>query len=130
MRFERLNSSDRLLLEKRIADFLPQKIYDVHAHLFNAEHFVHENLFPMLKGEKLLGMEEYRSAAGEWLPKRSVEGMFFGFPNRGNDRVAINRWMVEQVKKCGGENSRVIALTSPEDNPEKVAAQIRELGMV
>jgi glutamate-1-semialdehyde 2,1-aminomutase len=130
MRFERCNDQDLALITKRIADFLPQQIFDAHAHLFNAQHFVFENLYPMLKPEKLLGIEEYRNAAGEWLPKSSVEGLFFGFPNRGNDRVAINRWMAAEIKKCGGKNSRVLALTSPKDKPDSVAAQISELGLV
>jgi len=130
MKFDRANASDLALVQRRIEDFLPQRIFDAHVHLFNAEHFVFENLYPMLKPEKFLGIEDYRKAAGEWLPNRNVEGLFFGFPNRGNDRVAVNRWMVEQIQICGGENSRVLALASPKDEPQAVADQIRELGMV
>ena len=130
MKFYDCNEADTKLVQARIDDFVPKQVFDAHAHLFNREHFVAENLYPMLKPMTVMGIDDYHKAAGAWLPNRTVEGLFFGFPNKGNDRAAVNRWMVEQIRKCGGTNSRVLALTSPDDKPEAVVAQIKELGMV
>lgn len=116
------------LFRDYLNDFVPKRIFDIHAHLYRASHF--PTIVPALANYPVLGMKDYLGAMARYFPRRAVEGLFFGFPKRGNDRVAINEWMVKEVDKGPGKYSRVLALVSPEDDPAAVAVQIRELGMV
>lgn len=123
-----LNIHDEESLSQ-LGDFVPSRVFDIHAHLFHRSHFIQDNLSVTLRGKGVLGMEEYRSAIQRWLPGRAIEGLFFGFPNRGNDRQKINAWMAAEAKRFSA-NSRALALVSPADDPEDVARQISEFNLV
>lgn len=130
MKFSQCNAADSKLVRERLEGFVPRQVFDAHAHLFDRRHFVADNLYPMLKPVTALPIDDFHRFMSALMPGSAIEGLFFGFPNRGNDRVAVNRWMAEEIRRGGGTNSRVLALTSPEDKPESVMQQIRELGLV
>lgn len=122
--------SDQRLHRENLAAFLPSRIFDLHAHLYYANHFVPANIPPMFKDCTSLGLADYNKVAAQDFPGRPVDGLFFGFPNRGNDRAAINEWIAGEVGRKPGGSSRALALVSPEDNPEAVTRQIQSLGLV
>ena len=72
--------ADAEFFDQYLADFLPDRIFDAHAHLFSHDHFREEGLPPALASmPPRLGLPEYRHYA-EWLhpEARTVGGLFFG----------------------------------------------------
>ena len=121
--------ADRFVGEK-LNGFVPGRVFDVHAHLFHSAHFEQHPLSGPLQGVAQLGMSDYRQAASRWLPRRTMAGLFFGFPSRGNDRAAINRWVAEQLDRDSGSQNRALALVAPNEDPARILDQIRQFGFV
>ena len=112
-----LTPLDHELVEGRLRDFVPSRIYDIHAHLLTPS----QELPPHLR-EEYLGVKEYLAALQQWLPNRPVNTLFFGFPARNNGRVAINQWLAQQLASEGGPTlSRGLLLVSPDDDPGQIA---------
>jgi glutamate-1-semialdehyde 2,1-aminomutase len=130
MKFEQqLTSADQQLVDKKLRDFVPLQVFDIHAHPVNGDHFG-TNPNPFVPPGKVLGLDEYRAALGRWLPAQNVDGLFFGFPRPGNDRRAINQWLAAELKSSGLQNSRALALVSAQDDPAEIGEQISRLGLV
>jgi len=106
---------DQHLVESRLRDFVPQRIFDAHAHLLHPDHFATDNPPPF---DGCLDLKAYESALQRWLPERKIEGLFFGFPRVGNDRVAINDWIAAEADSA---DHRVLALAAPGDDPNAIA---------
>lgn len=113
-----LTPADLRLLDRAIEGFLPRQIYDVHTHLTHTRHFAPGTRPGFLEENFGYGMREFHAAMARWMPGRSVEGLFFGFPCRGNDRAGENAWLCQQVAGCG--NSRALFLASPDDGVDEV----------
>lgn len=115
-----LTPEDQKTLED-LETFIPKRIFDIHAHLFDSRHFVRKNLGAYLQGVTKLDLQDYQAALSRWLPGRSVEGLFFGIPNRENRRDEINSWISKEAEGASS-NNRALALVSPKDD---VASAIR-----
>lgn len=109
-----LTPLDRELVKRRINDFVPDRVYDIHAHLLSPA----PQLPPYLARE-ILGRREYAAAVSDLLPGRKLNGLFFGFPARDNDRAGINQWLAGQVSPDKEGLDRGLILVSPADDPGK-----------
>src|SRR5437667_365484 len=111
-----LTPLDQELIERRINDFVPNRIYDIHTHLLTPG----KELPPHLCQEHL-GWKEYTTAIHCLLPGRELNGLCFGFPTRNNDRAAINEWVGKEIcSNDDGKLNRALVLVSPEDDPKAV----------
>lgn len=90
--------ADRALMERWIDPFLPDRIFDAHAHLFCVDHFAPGATPDHLRGAPpQLGLAEYRHYIGWIHPQgRTVGGLFFGLAFTGQ-RDANNDFVAEQV---------------------------------
>lgn len=113
-----LNDTDRKLLHRAIEGFVPAKVFDAHTHLFHSRHFAQGNRPPFLDEDRGYGMDDFRAAMRLWMPGREVEGLFFGYPSAGNDRIGENAWVQSQVDVS--TNSRALVLAAPTDDPAEV----------
>ncbi len=113
-----LTDTDRKLLHRAIDGFVPDKVFDVHTHLFHSRHFAQGNRPVFLDEDRGYGMQEFQTAMRLWMPGRQVEGLFFGYPSAGNDRAAENAWVQSQVDVS--TNSRALVLAAPTDDPAEV----------
>ncbi|MFM7605769.1 MAG: aminotransferase class III-fold pyridoxal phosphate-dependent enzyme [Prosthecobacter sp.] len=113
-----LNDSDRKLLHRAIDGFVPSKVFDAHAHLFHSHHFAAGKRPVFLDKDRGYGLVDFQAAMKLWMPEREVEGLFFGYPSAGNDRVSENAWVQSQIDL--NTNSRALALTAPTDDPAEV----------
>jgi glutamate-1-semialdehyde 2,1-aminomutase len=113
-----LNDIDRKLLSRALDGFVPDKVFDVHTHLFHSRHFAEEKRPEFLDENRGYGMADFQAAMKLWMPGRQVEGLFFGFPSMGNDRAGENAWVRSQVDVSA--NSRALVLTAPTDDPAEV----------
>lgn len=116
-----LTEKDRALLDHCIDGFLPQRIFDVHTHLFHTRHFAKGKQPVFLEAGRGYGMADFQEAMSRWMPDRKVEGLFFGYPSAGNDRVGENAWLNEQVAPLAKTtNNRALVLAAPTDDPAEV----------
>ena len=128
---DQLLPSDLRLVQERLADFVPQQVFDIHAHLFHTRHFAEGKRPAFLPADTAFGVAAYKVALSAWLPGRNVEGLFFGYPSPGNDRLGANRWLAAELKaRPNPGNRRALALVSPQDDPAETRRQIQELGLV
>ena len=113
-----LNDTDRKLLHRAIDGFVPDKVFDVHTHLFHSRHFAQGNRPVFLDENRGYGMDDFQAAMRLWLPGRQVDGLFFGYPSAGNDRAGENAWVKSHVD--GSTHSRALVLAAPTDDPAEV----------
>lgn len=113
-----------LEIVQSLEDFVPREIFDAHTHLFHTRHFAEGKRPVFLPPDTAFGLAEYHAALARWLPNRKVEGLFFPYPSKGNNRRGENAFMAgEMAKRDPSSPTRALALAAPEDDP----AYLREL---
>ena len=126
-----LTPDDERMVREATDGFVPEEVIDIHAHLFHSRHFAEGRRPGYLEPDAGHGMSEYLEATCRWLPGRRVDGLFFGFPSVGNDRVGENDWVASQLDEHPEQRlSRKIALVSPEDGPDATRALVKERGFI
>jgi len=117
-----LRESDREFFAKELDSFVPNRIFDAHAHLYKFSHWGYAH--PTIVGPSVVTLEEYGSQI-EWLtPGRHTTGLFFGVAFHDGFREA-NEFVAREVAKdfsCSGE-----MLVSPRMDPEEMRAEVRRL---
>lgn len=112
-------------LASALKAFVPDEIFDIHAHPYHAGHFP-SGAWPFLEGQKELGCAEHRAALLRYMPVKKIHGLYFGLPHRMADREAMNQWVAEEVRREGTQLSRALMVVSPEDDPKAVAEALRK----
>jgi predicted TIM-barrel fold metal-dependent hydrolase len=123
-----LIDADRDLIAREVEPFLPDRIFDAHAHLFRAEHYAPGTRPAQLDGNPdQLGLAEYLRLI-DWIhPRgRTAGGLFFGLAFTG-DREANNAFVAVEVAKGQerGFASYGQMIVAPGDDTEHVREQIR-----
>lgn len=94
---------DRNFYQTYLEDFLPRRIFDVHAHIWLQSFELRQ--FQIERGAQWAGrvaaentldtlIAEYR----QMLPRQQVTPLVFGWPSRGVDVGANNQWAAEQAR--------------------------------
>lgn len=105
--------------------FLPQKIYDFHAHLFHEDHHEGIRLVPELPAkQEIQDWREDMNRLGLY-KTRTLSTLFFGTPGRKGDHRRINAFIRKQTSLMGDPWSRCLFLVSPKDNREETAKALR-----
>jgi glutamate-1-semialdehyde 2,1-aminomutase len=127
-----LTEADRAMIERDIAPFLPDRIFDAHAHLFCHAHYAPQ---PIPEGVRntpaRLGLAEYFDYI-EWLHPggRIIGGLFFGLAFLG-DRQANNEFVAAEVSTPGlGDHAFGQMIISPDMEPAFIQAEVQRLGFV
>lgn len=120
-----LTDRDQELIDRYLTGFIPDEIYDIHAHLYDASHFA-PGAWAFLEGEDRLGCAEHAGALKKYMPVEAIHGLYFGLPHRTAVRDGMNAWVASEVNENGRGLSRALRVTAPQDNPEKVAAELRK----
>ncbi len=119
------NERDRAVFRDELGDFLPDRIFDAHVHLFDATIFKPDAVLPAKSCYRKFGgvfpLEQYLSWAEEWLPDREMHLNSFGHPATDVDRDAAARYSGSIA-----DNRRVFGMTlvSPDDSPAVVAERL------
>jgi glutamate-1-semialdehyde 2,1-aminomutase len=121
--------SDRELFERELASFMPTRIFDAHAHLYDLNH-VGEGAPRMLaSGPSHAGYDEYQRLIGQMAPGRQpTGGLFFPFPSPQVDVAAANAFVGGQVRSK--EGSRGQMLIRPEMDAELIRETVRRESFV
>ena len=112
-----LTESDHRLLRRCIDGFLPDQIFDIHAHLLHTRHFAKGQPPAFLAANTGYGLAGYQEAMQRRMPGRQVQGLFFGYPSAENDRPGENAWVLEQITGTGNVG---LVLTAPNDDRAEV----------
>lgn len=116
-----LTEADLALRERAVDGFVPEKVFDIHAHLFHTRHFAEGKRPAFLEENRGYGLRDFDQAMARWMQERRVEGLFFGYPSAGNDRAGENAWLHGHVAPVARtSNSRALVLAAPEDDPASV----------
>jgi len=119
-----LTPRDQQIAAQRLSGFLPDEVYDIHAHPYKAEHFA-PGTWATLAEHPLQGCREHRAALQRYMPVQTLHGLYFGMPHKTADRPALNAWLADEVKTHGTPLSRGLMLVSAADDPAMVAAALR-----
>jgi len=132
----RQNEADRTFIERYLTDFLPDRIFDAHAHLFAYEHFGRNGPPPEFAYmPERLGLDEYRQYM-EWIHpgNRTLGGIFFGllfgderFDNNDFVRAEVSVSALEDHFRqcCYGQ-----LVVAPTDDPATIRAGVSPERMV
>lgn len=112
------------IIESKVRDFLPSRIYDIHSHLVNDAFTSSEHRWTCVPNDSVLDAAVYARAMEQWLPAKRTGTLFFGDPSLGNDRTALNAWVADEAVKDSAY-SRSLAVVAPEDDQASVAADLR-----
>ena len=116
-----LTDADERMLQRCLAGFLPDRVFDIHTHLFHTRHFAPGTRPAFLGENRGYGLKDFDDAMARWMPGRAVEGLYFGYPRAGNDRAGENAWLREQIAPVvKTTNSRALVLAAPGDDPAEV----------
>lgn len=126
-------NADREFVARHIEPYLPDKLFDAHAHLFRHSHYPAGALPAHLNGTPSeIGLQVYREQM-EWLHPhgRTVGGLFFGLAFQG-DRTGNDDFVAAEVKagQAKGFNALGQMLIAPEMDAETVRATVRRQGFV
>lgn len=125
--------ADREFVARHIEPYLPDRIFDAHAHLFRHSHYPAGKLPEHLNGTPSeIGLSVYRQQM-EWLHPdgRTVGGLFFGLAFQG-DRTGNDDFVAAEVKagQASGFNALGQMLIPPELDAESVRESVRRQGFV
>lgn len=120
---------DRELFDRELASFVPERIFDAHAHWYRADHFPAGETPPLIKsGPSVAGSAAFDEAIGQLMPNRRHEGLFFPFPHAQVDVKRANDFLHEQLLLR--PSSRGQMLVTPAQDPEFIRETVRRCGFV
>ena len=124
MRYAEELTPHDLALTRKLKDFVPDEIYDIHTHPYHPAHFG-KDAWKFLAGKGPLGCQAHREALQRYMLAKPIHGLYFGMPHRTANRPVINDWVADQVQTHGTKLSRALMLVTPTDDREQVAAALR-----
>lgn len=121
---------DKAMVKREVAPFLPDKIFDAHAHLFRHDHFPAGQLAGFADTPNPQGLAEFYDYS-EWIHPngRTKGGLFFGLAFMG-DRQANDEYIAAEVAGPLGKNAFGQMLVSPDMDAEFVWDEVKRLNMV
>ncbi|MCX6047413.1 MAG: amidohydrolase family protein [Chloroflexi bacterium] len=118
---------DREFFAREVEPFLPEKIFDAHAHLFCHEHYTGNTLPDHLIGTPTeIGLAVYRDHVAWLHGERTQGGLFFGLAFNG-DRVGNDTFVAQEVQQGQLDNFKSLGqmIIAPEMEPELVRQEVR-----
>lgn len=119
---------DRELFHRELEDFVPPRLFDAHAHLYETRHFGDHPPPLCAEGPPSVGVPTYQMYMAQMFPDRQIEGLFFGFPHPTLDMEAANDFVIRQVRDR--PRSRAHMLVHPNMDAEFVRETVRREGFV
>ena len=116
-------------LAAELAELLPPKLLDVHAHLYRVADLNAPNLPLAQEGPETATLETWREHLGALMAGVQLAGgLFFPFVARHCDNAAANRFLIEQISAHPG--ARGLAIAIPAMSEAEGAALLEHDGIV
>ena len=122
-----LRDADRELFERELESFVPDRIFDAHAHLYEKWYFPEGSAHRrnLQHAPDQCGLRKFRELSGWITPRRQVDALFLSFPVHG-DLAAISRFAAAEARQDPG--CRASMLVTPDMDPEYVREEVRRHG--
>lgn len=122
---QHISETDRMLVQQELMDFLPDEIYDIHAHPFHPDHYGNE-AYQWLGTRDMLDCATHLRYLKRYMGDRLIHGLYFAGPHLSAVRDDMNNWVHEEVEQNGTPKSLVLKLITPEDDREQARRELRE----
>jgi len=107
---------DTQLFERLIGDFVPPRVFDVHAHLYRVDQLGSAVAPRIGQAWDVAGLAAWREAQTALLGDRAPRnGLFFPWPTVSLDTTAANQFLVDELRAHPG--SRPLMMIRPDDDP-------------
>ncbi len=121
-----LRDYDKEFFEKELDSFVPDRIFDAHAHLYERRHW--KNQVPLEAGPETADLKVFQEQI-QWItPDRETRALFFGGGLYEDTYRASNEFLAAEAAQ--DPDSRGQLIVSPRMDPEEVRQESRRLGMV
>ena len=127
-----LQGIDRQIWQEELAGIIPQKLFDIHVHVYQREHIGRNS--PELQARMFsalypsAGWDELDAADALLLPGRKVHRLVFGFPFADVCFEALNDFTVNQVRR--DPESAALLVVNPDMPAEYVEQKVLREGFV
>lgn len=108
---------DLSIVASELNQFVPPKVFDAHAHFYDAAHFRIPPGF-CNQGPPACGLDAYRELMGHILPDRELSGLFFAMPSAELDDKAANQFLLREVSR--DNRSRMQLLITPTTSVDEI----------
>ena len=122
-------AEDREFFDRELAGFVPDRVFDIHAHLYREAFWEGPAPEHVQVGPKDITLETYLEQM-EWIvPGREIHGLHFPFPTADGlgDTAGANAWVSQEIQKDALARGQF--LVRPTDDPEWVRQEVRRLGL-
>jgi len=94
-----LLDDDRYIWEHELAEFVPDRIFDAHTHLYGVEALTHAEFrrSDLVEQWPYFGLDELRHASAIAFPDRELHTLAMGWPAKGVDLVEMDVLVAESV---------------------------------
>lgn len=124
----RPNDLDQEIFARELQSFVPNRIFDFHAHLYEKTHLGGSLSTLCASGPPSVGMGVYKSRIRDILPRCEVHGLFFAYPAKDIDFDMANSFVCHETKH--DSESRCLMLVHPEMDPDFIRQAARTEGFV
>ena len=121
-----IRADDLEFFEKEVASFIPDEIFDSHAHWYDISHLQTNSEKADSFVETVVGYNMMKSSLDLWMGSRDHNGLYFPFPVKHLDFHKANRFLHEEIRKR--PQSRALMMIRPNDDPDEVETKIMEKG--
>lgn len=120
-----LRDEDKEIIGRELEDFLPERVYDVHGHLYRTI-FWDELSSEIAAGPPDITLEVFREQMAWLFPGREVHGIHMPLAFASDTRPG-NAWVSQEMRK--DPKARGHFLVRPTDDPEWVRGEVKRLGL-
>ena len=120
---------DRELFRWELDNFVPDRIFDAHAHVYRLQDFAAGQAPAFVAaGPAEAGVTEVERRLQELIPGRSMEGLYFPYPHRSMNTAAANEYLGQELQQR--PRSRGQLLITPDMSPENIHDAVLRWGFV
>lgn len=112
------------LIALSLADFVPSRVYDFHAHLYDQSHFSKEGWRNVLSMKRIDCSDWRASLKGPAFHGKQVSGLFFGLVRRDSIEPEMNGFIRAQVDAMDDPLSHCLRVVTPRCDPASVAGAL------
>ena len=117
---------DQQIWDEELQEFVPDRVFDAHIHLFDPAHMSAGSAAPSSRG--LNDLSSLQAWATRLYPGRETHFLVLGTPTPGIDVAAHNHWSIEQVQR--DPQSRMNRLVTPACRVEDIERDVRARGFI
>jgi predicted TIM-barrel fold metal-dependent hydrolase len=118
-----LRDYDQEFFARQLDSFVPQRVFDAHAHLYRIEHWNYPHVVGA--GPAVVDLATFQDQIRWLMPGREVTGLFFGVGFH-QDYMPCNEFVAAETQRAPGNFCEMVV--PPDLDPEQLRATARSMG--